>query len=64
APARKLFQAIGGKAAGRDGNVISFAFDAREVAERLADIGAGEAMDDLREALGVHPLPRRRTAAA
>ncbi|MFN3610228.1 MAG: GNAT family N-acetyltransferase, partial [Hyphomonas sp.] len=40
APARKLFQAIGGKAAGRDGNVISFAFDAREVAERLADIGA------------------------
>ena len=64
APARKLFQAIGGKAAGRDGNVISFRFDAREVAARLAEIGAGEAMDDLREALAVDPLPRRRKALA
>ncbi|ABI75357.1 acetyltransferase, GNAT family [Hyphomonas neptunium ATCC 15444] len=64
APARKLFQANGGKAAGRDGNVISFRFDAREVATRLSELGAGEAMDDLREALAVHPLPRRRTAVA
>ena len=63
APARKLFKAIGGKAAGRDGNVVSFAFDAREVATRLGEIGAGEAMDDLREALAVHPLPRKTAAA-
>lgn len=64
APARKLFKAIGGKAAGRDGNVVTFAFDAREVAARLGEIGAGEAMEDLREALAAHPLPHRNVAVA
>lgn len=61
--ARKLFQAIGGKAQGRDGHVVTFGFDAAEVYRRLLDLGAGEAMDDLRETLAAHPLPRQMAIA-
>lgn len=61
--ARKLFQAIGGKAVGRDGHVVTFGFDASEVYRRLLELGAGEAMDDLRETLAAHPLPRQMAAA-
>lgn len=51
--ARKLFLAMGGKATGRDGHIVTFSFDATKVARKLNQITTGEAMDDLREALGI-----------
>jgi ribosomal protein S18 acetylase RimI-like enzyme len=58
AAARRLFRAIGGHATGRDGHVVSYAFDADTVAGRLAAITPGKAMDDLRQAFASQRMRR------
>lgn len=58
-PARSLFKAIGGQAAGRDISVVRYAFDAETVAARLDAISKGGAAHDLRAVLG----PRRRAVS-
>ena len=63
-PARRLFKAIGGQAAGRDIAVVRYAFDAAIVAERLDMISRSGAAHDLRSALGPRHRAENLTGAA
>lgn len=59
APARRLFKAIGGKAIGTGGVVVTYGFDAATVTERLAEMPGGKPMQDLRAGLALmQPLLR------
>lgn len=62
--ARKLFLAMGGHAVGRDGLVVTFAFDAALAAERLNAMVSASELADLRAALGLRQVAEAMDAVA